>query len=130
MRKVFLTPEDIRTQAERTYRHFTPSSVRQKFGIGSSNEYTYVFGYAMKDNGRVVFVTDGPMDQQKAEQIGSMLIEGRTITLSTRDLKKAKGIIAAEVAEREKSFTPALQRKYTQIIREKGDKHDQENKIH
>jgi hypothetical protein len=104
------TPEQIKANAQRTYAHFSPTSVRQRLGIGRKDTFFYVTG--LTEAGKRMFW--GPMTEGLDMAIAAAkgLIEGEVLELETRDLAKAKSEFRAELLSRGKEPDSALERMY------------------
>ena len=100
------TADKIRARAERTYAHFAPNNVLARLGI-SKPSYYYVYGILPKKH-KPFF--DGPMAQDEADEIASMLIDGEVFDMDTKSLSRATGEIKAELIRRGKSPDEATDR--------------------
>jgi len=90
------TSQDVKANAEKTYRKFLPQTMLRSLGIGGKPTYFYVYGFT--EGGKQMFW--GPMPREQAEAAGCGLIEGEVFELETRDLKKATQAIKAELLKR------------------------------
>lgn len=102
------TSEDIKRNAERSYKYFESASVLRRLGI-TRDMYFYVYGFTPEGKP----VCWGPLPQEEAEAAGRGLISGEVFELDTRDFKKAKQEIKAELMRRGTSPDTALRRMYS-----------------
>ena len=110
MKKKGLVPTEteIRANAERTYQSFQSQNVLRRLGIGPKNTYFYVFGWTPE--GKCVVWGAMPEGLSEATALAKGLIEGEVFELDTRDLKRAKQEIKAELLRRGMNPDEALKR--------------------
>jgi len=101
------TAEEVKTRAERVYKHFLPENILARIGIRKPT-YFYVYGVTLR--GKPIFL--GPLPEEEAEAIAAGLDSGEIFELTTRDLDRAKREIKAEFIRRGRSPDESLQRLY------------------
>ena len=111
-RKLVPTSEDIKANAERTYAQFESGNILRRLGIGPKEAYFYVYGFT-PDLGRPMCWGPMPDGQAEATAAAKGLVEGEVFELNTRDLKKAKSEIKAELLRRGENPDKALRRLYS-----------------
>ncbi len=101
------TSEDIKENAEKTYRRFDPRQVMKRLGMQPKGVYFYVYGFTQK--GKAVFW--GPMtDDDEAESAARGLVDGEVFELETRDMTKGVRLIKAELLRRQQPPDSVLRR--------------------
>lgn len=95
MKQGIITADDVKANAERTFKHFTPDQVLRRIGGASP---TYFYHYGITKQGRPEIM--GPETQREAEKFASELEDGEVFELDTVDRKRATAIIKAELIRR------------------------------
>ena len=105
------TAEEVRRNAERTYKHFAPENILHRVGISKP---TYFYHYGITESGKAEVM--GPERQEEAERYAAELDEGEVYELDTMQLAKATRIIKAELIKRGVAHDKALERiKHTRL---------------
>jgi len=120
-RKGIPTPESVQANAKRTYEHFSPTNVRDRLGIGRKDTFFYVYGFT-PDQGRAICWGPIPEGLDMARAAAKGLVGGEVFELDTRDLKRAKSEIKAELLRRGANPDEALKRLYGKPEEEKPAK--------
>jgi hypothetical protein len=108
------TPEQIKANAQRTYAHFSPTSVRARLGFGVKGKYFYATGFT--EAGKRMFF--GPIELEEAMAAARGLIDGEVLELETRDNKRAKEEFRAELLRRGEDPDSTLKRMYSKVMEE------------
>ena len=99
------TANQIRSNAERTFSHFSSENVLSRLGLSKP---TYFYHYGITANGKAEFM--GPESREEAERYAADLDEGEVFELDTRDLHRATQIMKAELIRRGEEHDKALQK--------------------